>query len=167
MAKFYIIALVFIVLVLAGCTTLSEQTSSDIIDTEAMHKTDSTKQQRSSLVGCWYRKQPTKDGRISEELTVMNVDGTYIFQVRLSNEGEVLDTYVESGLWGISGGYHFTFALAEGLSVDKMWRVNSEDHKKYWAYKVIELSPAKFRYQTVATGNIFELHRVAEDFRLD
>jgi len=131
-----------------------------------MYRTDSTKQQRLALIGRWYRKQPTTDGGISEELTQINADGSYLFEFRFSHEGETSNRYSESGIWGVSGGYHFTVALAQGASEEKMVRVNPEDHKNSWVYKILELDQSNFRYQAVATGNVFELKRVAKDFRL-
>ena len=165
MTNIYTIVLAFCIISLSGCAAISAKPD-DVIDTEALYKTQATEQQRLELIGRWYRKQLTKDGGVSEELTQMNADGSYLFQFKFSHEGVVTNTYVESGLWGISGGYHFTFALAEGHSNEEMWPVDPEDHKNYWVYKVLELSQSNFRYQTVATGDIFELRRVADDFRL-
>ena len=164
MHRFLLILQIGLVLFTPGCATMPDITSSDIVDTEAQHHTDSTKEQRATLVGSWYRKQQTTDGGTVEELTVMRVDGSYLFSFRQTDVAGHSEDYFESGLWGISGGYHFTFSIAEGSSRESMYRVDSTNHKNYLVYKVLELNNSKFRYQTVATGNIYELQRVDDNF---
>lgn len=163
MVKLLSLVVMALALPFTGCATTPGQTSSDVVDTNAAGRDDATKAQREKLIGTWYRKQPAKDGSTSEELTTMSADGTFIFQFRL---GSAAVTYLEYGYWGVSAGYHFTFSVAKGLSQDRMQRLDPQDHENYFVYRVLELNDSIFRYQSVATGNVFELHRVASDFRL-
>ena len=152
--------------ILSACDPASDSTSKDVIDTEALLHTDSTMKQRTALVGSWYRKQPTTDGSTDEEFIVLNLDGNYLYKSRRTAPTGESSFIVESGLWGVSGGYHYTHALAQGSSVEALRKVDSSDHLNYWVYKVLKLSASKFRYQTVATGNSFELSRVEDNFEL-
>lgn len=163
MAKLFSLLILAYAALSSGCATTTGHTSGDIVDTDVAGKADATKEQRQKLIGTWYRKQPTKDGSTSEELTTMNADGIFVFQFRLGSEAT---TYFEYGYWGVSAGYHFTISMAKGVTQDRMQRLNPQDHENYYVYRVLELSDATFRYQGVATGNVFELHRVAPDFRL-
>lgn len=150
----------------SGCATASGYTSGDKIDLDAHQNINETKMQRDALIGKWYRKQEAKNGGVSEELTVLKADGSYIFQFRTTSVKGEVESNFESGIWGVSGGYHFTMTIAEGDSENRLFRVNPNNHRKYWVYKVLELNDSIFRYQTLETGNIFEIHKVPSDFRM-
>jgi hypothetical protein len=166
MKRVYTIILILCIFTVYAYAKISGTTSEDVIDTEAFWDTNLTKQQRQALVGSWYRKQPTTKGGFSEELAKLNADGSYIFKFRVTQSNKNKNTHIESGLWGIADGYHFTILVAKGSSKEKMRRVDPENHTNYWVYKVLDLKNGKFRYQSLATGNVFELYRVAENFEL-
>lgn len=119
--------------------------------------------QRSMLVGTWYRSNENPDGSLSEELSVMNADGSYVFHFRFTSSDGRVRVMAETGLWGISGNIHFTIKQKE-LVGGKAVAVDPTDAGHYLAYEVTELTVDSFNYTSLETGVSFVLKRVSDDF---
>lgn len=126
---------------------------------------EETATMRTNLIGTWYIYDLRPDGTEAYSTAVYLEDGT------LNNEFIVLYPdgsswrSNESGFWGVSGGVYFTL-IRSRTGDDGRYTNSPEDPANYLAYKIHELTPTVFRYQTFVTGNNFEAGKVPDDFTI-
>lgn len=142
----------------------TEDTSNKSVTPAKPNMTLSQKETWTNLLGKWYGKQPTTDGRVREEL-VERFPGVYKVTFRTYDKSGHHEDEVEMGLWGVAGPVYFSFFqgwLRDGQFV----QADPRDPNNADAYNIISLDSDTFVYKGIATGNEFTLKKVTDNFTL-
>ena len=120
---------------------------------------------RDMMVGRWVGEMPTVDGKFYKWLVERRTDGGFTLQAQLKEQGKIVEQNTEFGFWGVSG--HVYFSMTREMMVKgKTVPLNTNTANYYDAYEIVELGEGRFKYQHVETGNVYLVHRVANDYQL-
>jgi len=159
-----ILVCILLFLSISGC--VSTNTSHIAIANVKPPLKSSNQENWQLMIGKWYGKQPTKDGRIRQELINRNANGTYIIQFLTANKDGSTKLQVEVGHWGISGSVYFSIFRGWLDAEGQLSPANPSNPYSYDAYHVIELTEKKFRYKHASTGSEYTIVKVTSDFEL-
>ena len=102
------------------------------------------------LIGTWYSKQPLKEGGYRETIAAKYSDGTYKIRFRARHENGTVVDNTEIGVWGFSGGVHFTIFRGWVQEDSSVIPSDTSDPYNYDAYQVLKLTQDEFEYRTFA-----------------
>lgn len=120
---------------------------------------------RAMLIGKWYSEIPTKDGLIRKSLMERRRDGSYTVRFQLFKGATKTLDQIEAGIWGISGNIYFT-ATREMLVGEVFKTLDTTDSTFYDGYEILKLEPDRFTYKSLEMGDVFEVRKVADTFKL-
>ena len=146
-------------LILTSCVTSEVESTPSIVPLLELAPPD-TKLRRAYLVGTWRIDQPRLDGSDIHQTIGLNADGTFVIDFLIEYADGWTWEQREIGYWGVSGDIYFTI-IRESSGDPRRGSRSPEDPSNYLAYRVLDLSDSRFRYQTIVTGNVFEATKVS------
>lgn len=150
-----------IALCLVSLATLADEK----VDSGIYRAPIDTQTNRKNLIGTWFLSQPTTNDGLWRVLSKLSADGTYTMKFEEYQDGRIVQSYVETGLWGVSANIHFT--ITQGGFVDGRRVVVPPDRPgNYLAYRIEELNESTFVYQSVVSENRFTASKVPDNFRM-
>ena len=120
---------------------------------------------RALLIGKWYSEIPTKDGLIRKSLMERRRDGSYTVRFQLFKGATKTLDQIEAGIWGISGNIYFA-ATREMLVGEVFKALDTTDPTFYDGYEIQKLEADRFTYKSLDMGDVFEVRKVADSFKL-
>lgn len=120
---------------------------------------------RATLIGRWYGDELLVDGSRQRWVTTRKVDGTYHVQFRVVDEDGGVDEWSETGVWGVRLPIYFTIAQ-EMLRGDERRVSDGTNSAMYDAYEINTLTDESFSYTSFASGNVFTMTKVDDNFEL-
>lgn len=153
-----LIPLLATVIFFSGCTTAGG--SGYTITAFKPVLTEDKKALRTSFVGKWLSKQPTKEGGTREALIERFDDGKYLVEFKVYDaKGALTKTQKEFGVWGVSGGIYFT--VYRGLVENgQLYPSDPTDAYNYDSYKILEVSSEQLEYISLSSEGRFVYLRV-------
>lgn len=149
-----------------GCSS-TQQMTVPAVTTAKPDVPVSTLKAQELLIGNWAGEALLKEGGYRRSLVERQATGKYKLTIRIykDKDGPLVKEQVEVGEWGVSGPVYFTNMrgwIKEGKFVP------SDPSSSYYrdGYQIISISPDKFEYQNLETGNRFTVSRVGVGFKL-
>lgn len=117
------------------------------------------------VVGNWYGSLVREDGSRHQWLNRHYGDGTYEVDFQTTSADGEVNFSREAGQWGVAAGVYFT--IFRGWLYDDAFEPSDpSDAFNYDAYRMLELHPDRFIYESLKTQTRYEAHRVPAGFRI-
>lgn len=152
-------------LILAGCSTTQDFTSTRKVTTSAPRVAPREEFTWEAMVGKWYGKQPAKGGGSHEWVVERADDGTYQISFRVTDSRGNVKRQREVGLWGVSGGIYFTI-FTGWIQENGFVPTDLEGQFTRDAYEIIRLTEQEFEYRSLEGGSIFIVEKVPGDLEM-
>lgn len=156
------LALLLVSAMLSSCAGLLDKEPA--ITASKAETTESEQDRRDAMVGNWIGEAPLKEGGSRKWLVQRSNDGTYAVTFVVMATGEEAEVSQEVGFWGISGPIYFSITKGWLLADGSVKRTDPSNAYFYDAYKIVELTPQRFEYESFSTGNRFIVEKVAQDY---
>ncbi len=131
-----------------------------------VHDATETAAARQTLLGRWYGEKTLEEGRHQRWLMERFTDGTYRIDFELTSSNNSIESWSETGIWGLRLPIYFTVTQAVGQN-DVLKLSNASDPSLYDAYHVQTLAKDRFVYESYTSGSVFQTSKVDSNFRLD
>ncbi len=120
---------------------------------------------RALLAGKWLGEAPLAEGGRKVWLMDRAAGGTYVITFRNYRPDGQFSEETEYGDWGLSADIYFT--LTRGWITDGH-RQPVGTRESYYddAYRIIELTPQRFAYTSLATGTSYVVRKVSDSYSL-
>ena len=169
----YLTTLLIVSTMTTACSNLPGKTADEFIQTATVEHEHSQAKRRLFMIGRWYGHQDMSGGGSREQLMTRYADGTYEIVFRMLDDAEK-EFYrkTETGMWGIAGPVYFTIYLGvidiDPISGQRMLSPADRQHAmNYDAYRIIDLTDERFRYESYNSGSVYEIRKVPDDFDLE
>ncbi len=131
-----------------------------------VHDAAETAAARQTLLGRWYGEKTLEEGGSQRWLLERFADGTFRVDFELTSPDNSIESWSETGIWGVRLPIYFTVTQAAGQN-DLLKVTNASDPSLYDAYHVQTLAKDSFVYESYTSGNVFQMRKVDSNFRLD
>ena len=131
-----------------------------------VHDAAETAAARQTLLGRWYGEKILEEGSHQRWLMERFTDGTYRIDFELTSPNNSIESWSETGIWGVRLPIYFTVTQTMGQN-DLLKLTNASDPSFYDAYHVQTLAKDSFVYESYTSGNVFQTSKVDSNFRLD